>query len=92
MHSAILGYMFVSWGVITAVLVALVIYGNALATREDDEIYLNRAEDVMMGAEQRVLIGKMHHLARIITALGTVSVVLFLACAGLWVWVGLYGS
>jgi hypothetical protein len=37
----------------------LVRYGNTLSIREDDEIYLNRAEDRIMAAEQRVLITKM---------------------------------
>ena len=37
-----LAYLFMIWGVITAVLVILVIYGNTLSIREDDEIYLNK--------------------------------------------------
>jgi hypothetical protein len=37
----------------------LVRYGNTLSIREDDEIYLNRAEDRIMAAEQKVLITKM---------------------------------
>jgi len=55
---ATLSYLLITWGTITAVLLALVIYGNTLSIREDDEIYLNRTEDHMMAAEQRVLITK----------------------------------
>ena len=87
-----LTYLLMSWGAITAVLVALVIYGNALSTREDDEIYLNKTEESMMATEQRTLIGKMTRLARVITVLAIMSGVFLLASAGVWVWIGLYKS
>ena len=87
-----LTYLLTTWGAITAVLVALVIYGNALSTREDDEIYLNKTEESMMATEQRTLIGKMTRLARVITVLVIMSGVFLLASAGVWVWIGLYKS
>ena len=87
-----LAYLLMIWGSITAVLVVLVIYGNALSTREDDEIYLNKTEESMMATEQRTLIGKMTRLARVITVLTIMSGVFLLASAGVWVWIGLYKS
>jgi hypothetical protein len=87
-----LAYLLMIWGAITAVLVVLVIYGNALSTREDDEIYLNKTEESMMANEQRTLIGKMTRLARVITVLAIMSGVFLLASAGVWVWIGLYKS
>jgi hypothetical protein len=87
-----LAYLLMVWGAITAVLVVLVIYGNALSTREDDEIYLNKTEESMMADEQRTLIGKMTRLARVITVLAVMSGVFLLASAGVWVWIGLYKS
>ena len=87
-----LAYLLMIWGAITAVLVVLVIYGNALSTREDDEIYLNKTEESMMADEQRTLIGKMARLARVITVLAIMSGVFLLASAGVWVWIGLYKS
>jgi hypothetical protein len=87
-----LAYLLMIWGAITTVLVVLVIYGNALSTREDDEIYLNKTEESMMADEQRTLIGKMTRLARVITVLAVMSGVFFLASAGVWVWIGLYKS
>ena len=84
-----LAYLLMIWGAITAVLVVLVIYGNALSTREDDEIYLNKTEESMMANEQRTLIGKMTRLARVITVLAIMSGVFLLASAGVWVWIGL---
>ena len=87
-----LAYLLMIWGAITAVLVVLVIYGNALSTREDDEIYLNKTEESMMADEQRTLIGKMTRLARVITVLAVMSGVFLLASAGVWAWIGLYKS
>ena len=84
-----LTYLVFSWGVVTAVLLVLVIYGNALSSREEDQLYLNKAEQVMMASEQQVLIGKMNHLARVIIYLAIVSGMLLLASAGVWVWIGL---
>jgi hypothetical protein len=82
-------YLLASWGAVTTVLVVLVIYGNTLSAREEDQLYLNAAEQEMMASEQQVLIGKMRHLARIIVYLGIVSAALLLASAGIWVWIGL---
>jgi hypothetical protein len=87
-----LAYLLMIWGAITAVLVVLVIYANALSTREDDEIYLNKTEESMMADEQRTLIGKMTRLARVITVSAIMSCVFLLASAGVWVWIGLYKS
>jgi hypothetical protein len=87
---ATLSYLLITWGTITAVLLALVIYGNTLSIREDDEIYLNRTEDHMMAAEQRVLITKMDRLKRVIMVLASVSGILLIASAGLWAWIGFH--
>ena len=64
-----LTYLLFAWGAVTIVLVGLLIYGNALSTREDDELYLNSAEQVMMASEQQSLIAKMHSLLHVIIAL-----------------------
>jgi hypothetical protein len=81
---------FLGAGVLTAgITMVLVIYGNTLSTREDDELYLNKAEQAMMGSEQQMLIGKMHRLARVIFAFAAAAAVLLTASAGLWVWIGL---
>lgn len=87
---ASLTYLLVSWGAVTAVLVGLIVYGNALSTREDDELYLNQAEQVMMASEQQALIGKMHSLLRVIIPLAILSGILFLMSASVWVWIGFH--
>ena len=89
MHATLM-YLLVFWGAITAVMVGLIVYGNALSTREDDELYLNPAEQVMMASEQTVLIHKMHSLLRVIIGLAIVSGTLFVASAAVWVWIGFH--
>jgi hypothetical protein len=87
--SMIVEYLLTSWIAVTGILIVLVIYGNALSIREDDELYLNQAEQVMMAAEQNVLIGKMHRLAHIIVGFAILSGLLFVARAGFWAGIGL---
>jgi hypothetical protein len=78
-------------GILTAgITMVLVIYGNALSTREDDELYLNKAEQAMMASEQRMLVGKMHGLARVIIGFAVVAAILLAVSAGLWVWIGFH--
>jgi hypothetical protein len=87
-----LSYLLISLGITTALLLVLVIYGNALSTRQSDQLYLNKTEDLMIASEQRVLIKKMDHLKRVIITLAVVSGILGLASAGVWVWIGLTKS
>lgn len=91
MFASALTYLLIISGAITAVLVVLVIYGNTLDSREDDEIYLNKTEENMAG-DQRALIGKMNRLARVITVVAVVAGIFLLASAGVWVYIGLYKS
>jgi hypothetical protein len=84
-----LAYLLLTWGVITSILVILVIYRATLSTREDDQIYISKAEDSMMAAEQRMIIGKLNRLGRPILGLTVLSGTLLLASAGVWIWIGL---
>lgn len=81
-------YLLSSWIAITAILTVLVIYGNALSTREDDELYLNHAEQAMMAAEQSMLIRRMKRLAHVIVGFAILSGLLLAATAGVWFWIG----
>jgi hypothetical protein len=83
-----LAYLLFLWGLITAVLVIVMIYRNTLSIREDDQIFLDEEEEVMMAAEQRLLAGRMNRLARPLTVLAVLSGVLLLATCGVWLWTG----
>jgi hypothetical protein len=87
--AAPLSYLLVAFGLTTSVLMALVIYGHTLSTREEDQLYLNKAEQSMMASEQLVIIGKMDRLKKVIIVLAAASGALMLASAGVWVWIGL---
>jgi hypothetical protein len=87
-----LTYLLIISGATTAALVVLVIYGNALDTREDEEIYLNKTEERMMASEQPALISRMNRLARTITVLAIVTGGFLVASAAVWAYIGLYRS
>jgi Ni/Fe-hydrogenase subunit HybB-like protein len=78
----------VSWGVITAVLIILVIYRGVLSTREDDQIFIDAAEKHHY-EEQQEIIAKMTRLTKPIIALAVISGVLLLTSAGIWIYGGL---
>jgi hypothetical protein len=83
--SPLLKSLMIIWGVVTAGLIFLLIYRGALSNREDDQIFLDAAEEGM-AREQRALIAKIERLSRPITLLIVASCVLFLVAAGMWVW------
>jgi hypothetical protein len=82
--------LFLATGIATGALtLALVIYQNSLSTREDDQLFLNKAEQTIMASEQRKLVGQLRWLARLIYVFAALTAVFLLASAGLWVWIGL---
>jgi len=83
-----LAYLLLSWGLITAALVVLLIYRATLSSKEDDQLYLNKAEVSMMGSDQAVVITRLNRLGKPILTLAILSGILLLASASLWVWIG----
>jgi hypothetical protein len=92
MVASTLTYLLIISGAFTAVLVVLVIYGNTLDSREDEQIHVNKTEERMMAGDQPALIRKMNRLARVITVFAVISGVFLLASAAVWVYIGLYKS
>ncbi len=80
--------LMVSWGVITAVLAVLVIYRGTLSSKEDDQIFIDAAEQHHY-QEQQAVIAKMSRLTKPIIVLAVISGVLLLTSAGLWISEGL---
>jgi hypothetical protein len=80
-------YLLLVWGLVTVVLVALLIYRGFLESREDDQIFINKAQD-HIAAEQRDIIAKVTRLSGPIKALSIASGVLLVVCAGAWLWSG----
>ena len=80
--------LLITWGVITAILICVLIYRSTLSTREEDQLFLDAAEE-SMATEQRELVARIERLGRPIVALTVVSGALLLVIAGLWLWEGL---
>jgi hypothetical protein len=74
-----------AWALVTALLVFIWIYRSTLESREEDQLFLDSAGD-MMAAEQREIVARIERLSRPIIALAVVSAVLLVAGAGLWIW------
>jgi hypothetical protein len=79
--------LLVAWGVVTAALIFLLIYRGTLESREDDQIFLDAAEESMAN-EQRAIVARIDKLSRPITALIVASGALLLIAAGMWLWQG----
>jgi hypothetical protein len=86
-----LGYLVVSAGVSLVILIALIVYGNTLSLKEDDQFHINKAQEEM-ASDQGVLVNQMNRLKRVIIVLAVLSGALLLASAADWVWIGLKSS
>jgi hypothetical protein len=81
-------YLLITWGVVTAIFLMLVIWRSLLTSHEDDQIFLDAAEE-HMAREQRELVTKINKLSSPILTSGIMAGVLLLAIAGIFVYNGL---
>ncbi len=86
-RSLILDLLMISWGVITIFLVVLVVYRGTLSSKEDDQIFIDAAEQHHY-EEQLVIIARISRLTKPIIALAVMSGALLLASAGVWIYQG----
>ncbi len=73
-------YLLIAWGIITAIFLVLLLWRSLLASHEDDQIFLDAAED-HMAREQRELVAKINSLSRPIVGTGVLAGVLLLGQA-----------
>jgi hypothetical protein len=83
-------YMVIAWGIVTAVFILLFIWRSVLSSHEDDQIFLDAAEE-HMAKEQRELVAKINSLSRPLLGTGIVAGVLLLVIAGMLLRPGLKG-
>jgi hypothetical protein len=81
-------YLLIAWGVVTVVFVILFIWRSVLSSHEDDQIFLDAAEE-HMAREQRELVAKITSLSRPLLITGVLSGALLLLAGGLWIYEGL---
>lgn len=81
-------YVLIAWGVVTGVFMLLLIRRSLLASHEDDQIFLDAAQE-HMAREQRELVAKIQTLSRPLMTSGIASGALLLVLAGLWLYNGL---
>jgi hypothetical protein len=84
-RSLVLEMLMTSWGVITVALVVLVVYRGTLSSKEDDQIFIDAAEQHHY-REQLVIIDRISRLTRPIIALSVLSGGLLLASVGVWIY------
>jgi hypothetical protein len=80
--------LLIAWGVLTAALIALLIYRGTLTMHEDDQLFLGESES-HMAREQDEIMRKVNKLGPLLKVLGTASAVLILGIAGLAIYQGL---
>jgi hypothetical protein len=78
-------YVLIAWGIVTAIFMLLLIRRSVLASHEDDQIFLDAAQEHMA----REIIAKINTLSRPLMTSGIVSGALLLVLAGLWLYNGL---
>lgn len=77
----------VAWSVVTVLLICMWIYRSTLENREEDQIFLDAAQE-SMAREQRAIVARIEKLAVPIKSLICISGALLLVIAGMWLWQG----
>ena len=81
-------YVLIAWSIVTAIFMLLLSRRSLLASHEDDQIFLDAAQE-HMAREQREIIAKINTLSRPLLTSGIASGALLLVLAGLWLYNGL---
>lgn len=74
--------LFTLWGGLTLALVVLLIYRGTLTMHEDDQLFLDSAEDHMQKEQQELLL-KMNKITPWVRVLGACSALLIFVIAGI---------
>ena len=78
-------YLLIVWGAVTAVFLVLLLRRSLLASHEDDQIFLDSAQE-HMAREQRELVARINALSKPIMGTGILAGILLLAIAAMWLY------
>lgn len=81
-------YLLITWGVVTAIFLFILLRRSLLASHEDDQIFLDSAQE-HMAREQRELVAKIDALSKPLIGTGILAGILLLVIAGMWLYSGL---
>jgi hypothetical protein len=81
-------YLLIVWGLVTAAFLVLLLRRSLLASHEDDQIFLDSAQE-HMAKEQREIVAKIDALSRPIMGTGIIAGILLLVITGMWLYEGL---
>ncbi len=81
-------YLLIVWGVVTGVFLLLLILRSVLSSHEDDQIFLDAAEE-HMAREQRELVAKINTLSKPLMTSGILAGGLLLVIVAMWLYNGL---
>lgn len=87
---SVLSWLFVLWGVVTAILVMLLIYRGTLTIHEEDQLFLDEAESQIQ-AEQTKIVNKIQRLNRFVRVFGWSCGLLIVVIFCIWIYQGLFG-
>ena len=78
-----LSILWIVWGAVTVVFVALLIYRSLIGMKEEDEIFLDPAE-ASLENEQREIVKRIQRLSPYVKGFGLASAASLVAIAGLY--------
>ncbi len=81
-------YLLIAWGVVTGIFLLLLIWRSVLSSHEDDQIFLDAAEE-HMAKEQRELWAKINALSKPLLTSGVLAGALLVVIVAMWLYNGL---
>ena len=83
LDSSSLTLLWIIWGGITGVFVALLMYRSVIGMKEEDQIFLDPAEASLENEQQQVL-KRLQRLSPFIKGFGVASAALLIVILGIW--------
>ncbi len=82
--------LWIVWAAVTGMLVCLMIYRSLIGLKEDDQLFLDSAEN-KLEMEQQDLLRKLNRLKPVIMSLAVASALVLCAIGSIWVYRGITG-